>query len=233
MSKGSVSFSLPQVLMRKAAQSADAGFDDADSPVWNIPVYHLDKFPSVDAYWKVKASVRCPVENCGHRDEPKTPYVPKNLKTADALCLTPHGGIYFIEFKAQPSKNVEKEDLQGKAFESLYAAALSALGDCPMAHIRANAEFVVVFKRLSDSTKTFYTQQSEADFRKISNPIRGRRGLRDRTGSTIYFDLDRFRKAGYYRDVHTFDETQFLEWATKTLFPPSSQGTPAYAPTPP
>ena len=215
MSKKRLSFQLPKISLREAAESEDAAFEQMDSPIWDLPVYSLDKFPSIKSLWKVKCSIRCPKETCAYRDELKTPYVQKDLKTADALYLAPDKKIYFIEFKAQPSGNVDDDDICGKAFESLYAAALSALGDCPMEKIRANAEFIVVFKETSDKTRTHYTQKSAEGFKEFSKKVQGLAHLLDEVGNPIYFNLDRFKARTFYRDVHTFDQGQFEQWATQ------------------
>lgn len=204
MSKKRRSFPLPKISMREAAASEDATFERMDSPVWDVCVYHLDKLPSVASLWPAKTSTQGNV---------KGPHKGKQLKTADALYLAPNGKPYFIEFKAQPSRNVNEDDIRGKAFESLYAAALSVLGECPMEAIRAKAEFIVVFKNTSDETRDYYTQKSKDDFMKISKYFQNRGHLLDAENVPIYFNLDRFKKAGFYQDVHTFDKEQFEQWA--------------------
>lgn len=201
------SFSLPQVSMREAAASKDATFERMESPIWELRVYHLDKLPSVASLWPAKNS---------NQGDAKGSHQGKQLKTADALYLAPDGKPYFIEFKAQPSRNVEEDDIRGKAFESLYAAALSVLGDYPMETIRANAEFIVVFKQTSAETWDYYTQKSKDDFMKLAKPIQRLGNLLDAKDVPIFFNLDRFKKAKFYRDVHTFDKEQFEQWATQT-----------------
>lgn len=213
MSKKRLSFQLPKISLREAAASEDAAFEQMDSPIWDLPVYSLDKFPSIKSLWKVKCSIRCPKETCAYRDELKTPYVQKDLKTADALYLAPDKKIYFIEFKAQPAGNVDDDDICGKAFESLYAAALSVLGDCPMETICANAEFIVVFKSASDEVKNYYTQKSKLDLEKIAKNVQKPGNLLDAQDIPIFFNLDRFKAREFYRDVHTFDKEQFEQWA--------------------
>lgn len=207
--------SLAPVPLRLTAASKDAHFEQMDAQIWNLLVYPLDKHPSVESLWKVKCSIRCPKIDCEYREVLKKPYVPKDLKTADALYLAPDGKPYFIEFKVQPSQNVDEDDILGKAFESLYAAALSVLGDCPMETIRANAEFLVVFKETSDKTKAYYTRKSDTSFKKVTTPLRKIANLLDNDGAPIYFNLDKFKTAGFYHDVHTFDQGQFEQWATR------------------
>ena len=213
MSKKRLSFQLPKISLREAAASEDAAFEQTDSPIWDLQVYSLDKFPSMKSLWKVKCSIRCPKETCAYRDGLKTPYVQKDLKTADALYLAPDKKIYFIEFKAQPAGNVDDDDICGKAFESLYAATLSVLGDCPMETICANAEFIVVFKSASDEVKNYYTQKSKLDLEKIAKNVQKPGNLLDAQDIPIFFNLDRFKAREFYRDVHTFDKEQFEQWA--------------------
>lgn len=238
MSKARQSIPLPLVSMREAAESAHARFERMDAPVWDLRAYRLDRFPSVEALWPVKRSLPCRKKNCKKcdtcqektcekREGTASSYVHKNLKTADALYIASDGNIYFIEFKAQPSRNVDDKDVNGKAFESLYAAVLNVLENRPMAQIRANAEFVVVFKETSTTTRDYYIEKSRFELKQIANKVRKHGDMLDKDGCPIYFGLEKFRKAGYYRDVHTFDATQFEQWAAEKLQP---QQTPPHEP---
>lgn len=147
-------------------------------------------------------------------------YVGKDFCTADALYeasvrLSCEKTLYFIEFKAQPSHNVDEDSIWAKAFESLYAASLGPLGGWTMEEIRQCSEFVLVVKSITDKTKMYYG--TKKDFDRISDPVLKWAGRKDGEGMSIYFGLEQFKKRGFYRDVHTFSEEQFLEWARDRL----------------
>lgn len=145
----------------------------------------------------------------------KKDYLSKDLRTSDALYKAANGIFYFIKFKAKDSSSVVEGDIWEKAFESLYAASLVPLKDYSMAHIREHAEFLLVVKSFSDKTKGYYA--SSPEYGKISASIRKLAKYLDADGNPIYFRLAQFRKKRLYRDVHTFSEEQFIDWARKHL----------------
>lgn len=145
----------------------------------------------------------------------------KDFKTADALCICQKEGVnayYFIEFKTQPSGNVRKEELWGKAFESLGAAALTELEEVSMKDIRDHAEFIVVLKTITEETPK-YDKASDQGFKDMTRPLKGYAEEKDNAGAPILFSLQKFVTYGLYRAVHTFDDEQFRKWAEKHLPP--------------
>ena len=163
--------------------------------------------------------VRCSKKDCQYRTDQG---FLKDACTADAVYVSSDGKFYFIEFKAQPSGNIKKKEVWGKAVESLYVASLTLLGAHSMDYIRENAEFVLVAKVISPETENHSPKRvedirSDEAFRKFTTPVRGLGACLDGARNPIYFELDRLKKKRLYHDVHTFSEEQFLEWARDRL----------------
>lgn len=211
--------SFSKVPLRETARSSDVSDAQQFSleDVGEIEVYHLDKdHLSVKDMW----FVHCNNRECTYREDHGCM---KDFCTVDALYESSNDKFYFIEFKAQPSKNIKKKEVWGKAVESLYAASLTQLGAYSMEDIRKNAEFVLVFKNTSPETDDYYSNRlseknkSDQAFRKLTTKIREPAGLLDEERNPIYFELEQFREKEFYRDVHTFSEKQFIAWAKEHL----------------
>ncbi len=179
--------------------------------IGEICVCGLDRcHMNVSEIWRIY----CSKKGCSYRSKG---YFTKDFCTVDALyeTSTEPRSLYFIEFKAQPSTNVEEGDIWAKAFESPYAAALGPLEGWTMEEIRRCSEFVLVVKNITDKTRGYYN--TGKDFNRISDPILKWAGRKDGENKSIYFGLEQFREKELYRDVHTFSEEQFIAWAKEHL----------------
>lgn len=92
--------------------------------------------------------------------------------------------------------------LKQKAFDSLAIAGMTTLRDVSAKDIMDNAVFIVV--RLNDASRSFI-------------------GLVDNitrlatSGDPVLWGLDDLKKEGFFREVHTWTESQFVPWAKSHL----------------
>lgn len=149
----------------------------------------------------------------------------QELRSADAFFKAVDGTCYFIEFKkssksaldALPFESDKPIDsrtgrrvtcsyiellLKQKAFDSLAIAGMTTLQDVSAKDIMDNAVFIVV--RLDDASRSFI-------------------GLVDNitrlatSGDPVLWGLDDLKKKGFFREVHTWTESQFVPWAKSHL----------------
>lgn len=149
----------------------------------------------------------------------------QELRSADAFFRATNGTYYFIEFKNSnqsaldtlqfdKGKPIDSRTgspvacsyielvLKQKAFDSLAIAGMTVLQNVPERDIMDNAVFIVV--RLDDTSKSLNGL--------INNITRLATG-----GNTILWGLDELKRNGFFREVHTWTETEFVSWAKTHL----------------
>lgn len=149
----------------------------------------------------------------------------QELRSSDAFFKATNGTYYFIEFKNsnQSALDILQFDngrpidsktglpvkcsyiefaLKQKAFDSLAIAGMTVLQDVPGKDIMDHAVFIVV--RLDDTPKSLNGL--------INNITRLATG-----GNTVLWGLDELKQKGFFRDVHTLTETEFVPWAKTHL----------------
>lgn len=149
----------------------------------------------------------------------------QELRSADAFFKAADGTYYFIEFKksskyaldALPFESDRPIDsrtgrrvtcsyiellLKQKAFDSLAIAGMTTLQDVPAKDVMDNAVFIVV--RLDDASKSFIGL--------VNNITR-----LATSGDPVLWGLDDLRIEGFFREVHTWTESQFVLWAKSHL----------------
>ena len=149
----------------------------------------------------------------------------QELRSYDAFFKTANGTYYFIEFKnsSQSALDILQFDngrpidsrtglpvtcsyiefvLKQKAFDSLAIAGMTVLQDVPGKDIMDHAVFIVV--RLNDTPKALNGL--------INNITRLATG-----GNTVLWGLDELKRNGFFREVHTWTEAEFVPWAKTHL----------------
>ena len=149
----------------------------------------------------------------------------QELKSADAFFKAANGTYYFIEFKKsdksaldalpfdkdRPIDSTTKRpakcsyiefSLKKKAFDSLAIAGMTVLQDVPGKDIMDHAVFIVV--RLGDTSRSLNGL--------INNITRLGTG-----GNTILWGLDELKRNGFFREVYTWTEDEFVPWAKAHL----------------
>lgn len=149
----------------------------------------------------------------------------QELRSTDAFFKATDGTYYFIEFKKSekstldtlPFENARPIDpktkrpvtcsyiefsLTQKAFDSLAIAGMTVLQDVPEKDIMNHAVFIVV--RLSNAPNSFNVLAS-----RITSLATG--------GSPVFWGLDKLTRNGFFREVHTWTEAEFVPWAKTHL----------------
>ncbi|MBR2838097.1 MAG: hypothetical protein IKE55_04920 [Kiritimatiellae bacterium] len=149
----------------------------------------------------------------------------QELRSADAFFKATNGTYYFIEFKNSHQSALDELQfdkgkpidsrtgltvtcsyielvLKQKAFDSLAIAGMTVLQDMPEKDIMDNAVFIVV--RLDDTSKSLNGL--------INNITRLSTG-----GNTILWGLNELKQNGFFREVYTWTETEFVYWAKTHL----------------
>ena len=149
----------------------------------------------------------------------------QELRSADAFFKATDGTYYFIEFKKSNRRALDdlqfengapidsrtgrrvacsciELSLKQKAFDSLAIASLTTLQNISAKEIMDNAVFIVV--RLDDAPKSF-------------NCFVSRLTCLATGGEPVLWGLDVLKKEGFFREVHTWTESEFVPWAKSHL----------------
>ena len=149
----------------------------------------------------------------------------QELRSADAFFKATDGTYYFIEFKKSNRRALDdlqfengapidsrtgrrvacsciELSLKQKAFDSLAIASLTTLQNISAKEIMDNAVFFVV--RLDDAPKSF-------------NGFVSRLTCLATGGEPVLWGLDVLKKEGFFREVHTWTESEFVPWAKSHL----------------
>jgi len=68
-----------------------------------------------------------------------------SYKSVDALYQGNDGRLYFIEFKCQPSKNIDKDSVWGKAVDSLAIGGFMFANDQTIVSAMRQSVFILVY----------------------------------------------------------------------------------------
>ena len=149
----------------------------------------------------------------------------QELRSVDAFFKATDGTYYFMEFKKSDKTSLDtlafekarpvdpktkrpvtcsyiEFSLTQKAFDSLAIAGMTVLQNVPVADIMNNAVFIVV--RLGNAPTSFDELAS-----RITSLATG--------GDPVFWGLNKLKKNGFFRGVHTWTETEFVPWAKKHL----------------
>ena len=147
------------------------------------------------------------------------------LSSVDAFIKASNGDYYFIEFKNDTQARLDalpfdkgrpidsrtqrpvtcsqiELSLKHKAFDSLCIAGMTTLRDVPGKEIMDHAVLIVV--RRDDKSKSFD---------KITNIL----SSFSTGGRPVLWGLDELRKSGFYKEVHTWTESEFVAKAPRLL----------------
>lgn len=131
-------------------------------------------------------------------------YGDKILASSDAFMQNSEE-LYFIEFKNQQQKNVDKKDVQAKALGNLMAVQLAFFPDKSIVELAEKAHFFVVFRDFSEKEKEYFEK------------------LKERVGGyaqeeIICFGLRQYLERGLYRELHTIEVSKFNEIYSDSIF---------------
>ena len=122
------------------------------------------------------------------------------LASADALALN-NGYIYLIEFKNQPTRNVDRRVVQKKAFDSIYLLQQAIFPDISLEDIKKRTIFYVIHR--GSSTPSFDSFRDKANTLAKSN------------NKIIDFGLSRYQE--FYKEIHTLSYKEFIREELKRI----------------
>lgn len=118
--------------------------------------------------------------------------------SVDALYEGNDNRYYFIEFKDQPSGNVDKGQVLAKAVDSLVIGCFMFACDKSLVETMTKSVFVLVY---DNPDEKFLNALSE---------LAGSGGApKDQYGESILFGIDRLVKSSFYSAVHTWTADAF------------------------
>lgn len=148
----------------------------------------------------------------------------RNLSSVDCFFQTTDGlHYYFIEFKKSTREGFEKwdegsppeESFRKKAFDSLALSGMTSLQGVSGKDIMDKAVFIVVYiPSASDSLAAMelndnLTRLSASNINAVADSIRGMH--------PVMWNLIELKNKGFYHDVHTWPENDFVNWAVNNL----------------
>ena len=146
----------------------------------------------------------------------------EDMASADALYPTEFkdgDALYFIEFKDRRLAELNEQGADGsdetidielskKASDSLMVLAATLLRDGTMSDVQRRSEFIVVYNDTPPG------DEDPESIRKFADDLAAWSKIgKDKQGVTVLWDLNRFKTAGFYRQVHTWSESQFRKFA--------------------
>ena len=118
--------------------------------------------------------------------------------SVDALYEGTDKRYYFIEFKDQPSVNIDKGRVLAKAVDSLTIGGYMFASDQSIVDTMKRSVFVLV-----------YDNPDEKLLNALSSMAGSRGAPKDQYGETILFGIDRLEKCSFYSEVHTWTADAF------------------------
>lgn len=118
--------------------------------------------------------------------------------SVDALYEGKDNRYYFIEFKDQPSGNVDKDRVLAKAVDSLTIGGYMFASNQSLVDTMKMSVFVLV-----------YDNPDEKTLNALSSLAGARGAPRDQYGETILFGMDRLATWSFYSEVHTWTAAAF------------------------
>lgn len=118
--------------------------------------------------------------------------------SVDALYEGNDKRYYFIEFKDQPSGNVDRGRVLAKAVDSLTISGYMFANDQTLVDTMRKSVFVLVYDNPDDK------------FLNALSSLAGPRGApKDRYGEAILFGIDRLATSSFYSEVHSWTADAF------------------------
>lgn len=118
--------------------------------------------------------------------------------SVDALYEGKDNRYYFIEFKDQPSGNVDRDRVLAKAVDSLTIGGYMFANNQTIVDTMKMSVFVLV-----------YDNPDEKLLASLSSLAGSRGAQRDQYGEQILFGLDRLTASSFYSEVHTWTAEAF------------------------
>lgn len=166
---------------------------------------------------------------CASRNVLATQNKRQKSRSVDAL-VNHNGSYYFIEFKFSRAEKLDDIDddgdsidsqLRKKAIDSLSLAGMTVLQDVPGRTIMDRAEFIVVYRRSFDDNDGALACEvgTQPGIGKISEALHVLADAKDSLHPklNVKWKLAKLKKEGFFRDVHTWNEDYFVNWAKKNL----------------
>lgn len=120
--------------------------------------------------------------------------------SVDALYEGRDRRYYFIEFKDQPSGNVDRDRVLAKAVDSLTISGYMFANKQPLIDTMTKSVFILVY------------DNPDAKLLRSLSSLAGSSGApTDQYGEKILFGLDRLTKASFYAEVHTWTIDAFRQ----------------------
>ncbi len=133
-------------------------------------------------------------------------YGDKIIASCDAL-KQKDGELYFIEFKNQRQSNVDKKDVQAKAFGSLIMVQAALYPEESLASLMQRSNVFVVFQD--------HRPEEEEDYLNIVKKFGEFAG---ESGEPIWFGLRQCLERGICKSVHTISISEFNHTYSEKLF---------------
>lgn len=114
------------------------------------------------------------------------------LASADALSFS-HGNIYLIEFKNQPTRNIDRRVIQKKAFDSIYLLQQALFPDESISKLRDKVIFYVLYSGSSNPSFDKFKSKANSFAHKEKEPLE--------------FGLSKYRE--FYKEIYTISGKEF------------------------
>lgn len=131
----------------------------------------------------------------------------RSLSSADALLKDKNGELYFIEFKNQPRRNINSNEVQAKALSSLLVSQVALYPNVSLHEMSEKSHFYVIFKDTPDEEPDY--------FQKTAEKFGAYAGMSD---EILWFDLRKHLEKGLYKDIHTISLSVFESKYSKSIF---------------
>lgn len=116
------------------------------------------------------------------------------LASADALSFSA-GDIFLIEFKNQPTRNIDRRVIQKKAFDSLYLLQQAVFPNASLDYLSKHTTFYVI--HAGSSTPSFDSFKRRAG------------ELAKEKDNQLDFGLTKFKE--FYKDIYTVSAKEFIK----------------------
>ena len=121
-------------------------------------------------------------------------------KSCDALYVGSDGRYYYIEFKDQPSGNVDRDALRTKAIDSLVIAGLTFAGDKKLFDVMKQSVLIIVYNNADDKLLD-----------KLGKAAGNKACRVDRYGESILWGLESLQERSFFNEVHSWSEESFRQ----------------------
>lgn len=126
--------------------------------------------------------------------------------SVDALYAGKDNRYYFIEFKDQPSGNIDRDGVLAKAVDSLTIGGYMFANNQTIVDTMKMSVFILV-----------YDNPDEKILNSLSSLAGSRGAPKDQYGEAILFGLDRLTKASFYAEVHSWTADAFKQHFVSNL----------------